>query len=74
MLLEFVGTFIFNVALSRSMTGRKDKVCGQIGVSNIEGTAGCTIALPAESEYAVLPVGVATIKPSACTRVNNLSL
>ena len=37
------------------------------------GTAGCIIDPPAASEYAVLPVGVAMIRPSPCTMVTCLS-
>ena len=50
---------------SRTTTGRSVKVCGQIGVITKASTAGCTIGPPAESEYAVEPVGVPTINPSA---------
>ncbi len=40
-------------------------MCGQMGVRQIAPTDGKMIGPPAESEYAVEPVGVATIKPSA---------
>ena len=46
-------------------TARAVSVWGQIGVTTIAGTDGCTIGPPADSEYAVEPVGVATISPSA---------
>ena len=36
-----------------------------VGVRMIDSTAGCTIGPPADNEYAVDPVGVATINPSA---------
>ena len=49
------------------MTGRKDSECGQMGVKRMAGTLGCTIDPPAATLYAVLPVGVASITPSACT-------
>ena len=39
-------------------------MCAQIGVRSTPGTSGCTIEPPAASEYAVEPVGVATITPS----------
>ena len=44
-----------------------DRECAQMGVKRIAGTFGCTMDPPAATEYAVLPVGVASIKPSACT-------
>jgi hypothetical protein len=47
-----------------TMMGRKEREWGQTGVSRIDGTSGCTIEPPAATEYAVLPVGVATISPS----------
>ena len=53
--------------------GLKDNECGQMGVMRIAGTAGWTIPAPAESEYAVEPVGVAIIMPSAWTCVTRLS-
>jgi hypothetical protein len=34
---------------SGSMSGRKESVCGQIGVNKIAGTAGCTMAPPADN-------------------------
>lgn len=40
--------------------GRKDRDRGQIGVSKSPSTCGCTIGPPADNEYAVEPVGVAT--------------
>jgi hypothetical protein len=36
-----------------------------MGVTTIAGTDGWTIGPPADSEYAVDPVGVATMRPSA---------
>ena len=45
----------------------KDREWGQMGVNRIAGTFGCTMEPPAATEYAVLPVGVASITPSACT-------
>ena len=41
-----------------------------MGVNRIAGTFGCTMEPPAATEYAVLPVGVASITPSACTWTN----
>lgn len=47
-------------------SGRKERLRGQMGVSTIALSDGCTIGPPAESEYAVEPVGVDTISPSDC--------
>lgn len=43
-----------------SKTVRKLKLRGAIAVKSIDWTEGCTIGPPAESEYAVDPVGVDT--------------
>ena len=43
--------------------GRKESVCGQIGVTSIAGTLGCIMAAPAAAAYAVLPVGVEMMRP-----------
>lgn len=43
--------------------GLKDSECGQIGVTMIAGTDGWIILAPAATAYAVLPVGVDTIRP-----------
>ncbi len=51
------------------MMGLKDRECGQIGVMVMAGTFGCTMDAPAAAAYAVLPVGVATIKPTKTRRV-----
>mmetsp|Transcript_31631 Transcript_31631/g.79449 ORF Transcript_31631/g.79449 Transcript_31631/m.79449 type:complete len:299 (+) Transcript_31631:422-1318(+) len=51
--------------LSGSTTGRKDRVCGQMGVMRMAGTLGWTMDPPALTEYAVDPVAVASITPSA---------
>jgi len=40
-------------------------MCGEMGVSSTQRWAGDTIGPPAENEYAVEPVGVATMTPSA---------
>ena len=40
-----------------------------MGVRTIVDTEGCTIGPPADSEYAVEPVGVETMRPSAIVRV-----
>ena len=51
--------------LSGTSTGRLVSMCGHTGVMQMAATAGNTIGPPAESEYAVEPVGVAMISPSA---------
>lgn len=45
--------------------GLKLRLWGHTGVSSIAGTLGCTMLPPAATLYAVLPVGVASIMPSA---------
>ena len=49
--------------------GRNDKLRGQIGVRTIALNEGCTIGPPADSEYAVEPVGVETMRPSQTASV-----
>src|SRR5947207_9459168 len=48
-----------------STMGRFVSVCEQIGVSTMASTLGNTIGPPADSEYAVDPVGVEMMRPSA---------
>jgi len=48
------------------MAGLNERERGHIGVSRMLLTDGWMTDPPAESEYAVEPVGVATIIPSAC--------
>lgn len=43
--------------------GLKESECGQMGVIMIAGTLGWIMEAPAATAYAVLPVGVDTIKP-----------
>ncbi len=45
--------------------GRKERVWGQIGVRRMPGIEGWVSGPPAEREYAVLPVGVLIMQPSA---------
>lgn len=45
-------------------SGRNDRLRGQIGVRTSALSEGCTIGPPADSEYAVDPVGVETMRPS----------
>jgi len=52
-------------ARSGSTIGRCVSVCGQIGETSSTETDGSMIGPPAESEYAVEPVGVARMSPSA---------
>src|ERR1043166_398762 len=52
------------------MIERLVSTCGQIGVMTKTPDSGSRIGPPAESEYAVDPVGVATIKPSALNSVS----
>jgi hypothetical protein len=47
------------------MRGRKDRLRGQIGVRRIDGWEGWISGPEAEREYAVDPVGVDNINPSA---------
>ena len=51
---------------SGNMRGRNERLCGQMGVTRMQGTWGCTMEPPAARLYAVEPVGVATIRPSPC--------
>ena len=54
----------FNSTPAGTTIGLNDKEWGQMGVTIIAGTDGCIIEAPAATAYAVLPVGVETIKPS----------
>lgn len=51
--------------LSGTITGRFVNICGQIGVIQSASTFGKMIGPPADNEYAVEPVGVETMRPSA---------
>ena|SRR2546428_7052093 len=51
--------------LSETTIGRTLKLCGQMGVITKFPEPGKTMGPPQLNEYAVDPVGVATIKPSA---------
>jgi hypothetical protein len=51
------------------MSGLNERLRGQMGVSRIAEVEGCTIGPPADSEYAVEPVGVEMMIPSLCVRV-----
>ena len=46
-------------------TGRLESVCGEMGTSATAERPGCRMGPPAESAYAVDPVGVAAMMPSA---------
>ena len=54
---------------SGTTSGRKLSECGAMGVSSVHGTLGAAMGPPAAMLYAVLPDGVAMIKPSACRDV-----
>lgn len=47
-------------------SGRKESERGEMGVRRRARVVGCTIGPPAESEYAVEPVGVEMMIPSLC--------
>ncbi len=54
--------------------GLKDKLLGAIGTISMPLTPFCIIGPPAESEYAVEPVGVEISIPSPAVRVTYSSL
>ncbi|MNR05464.1 hypothetical protein D3C85_1214970 [compost metagenome] len=58
-------TTIFSSLLPSTTIGLPDKVWGYIGTITMASSLGCMIGPPADSAYAVEPVGVATIRPSA---------
>lgn len=64
-----IDTDILSSTPAGTTIGRKLSECGQIGVTMIAGTDGWIIDAPAATAYAVLPVGVDTIKPSPWTEV-----
>ena len=51
--------------------GLKERVWGQMGVRRIAGISGWTRDPPADREYAVEPVGVEKMHPSAWTTVRS---
>jgi len=53
------------VLVGGRIRGRKERERGQIGVSRMEGWDGWISGPEAEREYAVDPVGVERIRPSA---------
>src|SRR5215217_5056839 len=55
---------------SATMIDRFVSTCGQIGVITNTPDSGSRIGPPADKEYAVEPVGVATTKPSALNSVS----
>src|SRR5580700_4421647 len=59
--------------VSGTITGRLVNMCGQMGVMQMAGTEGKMMGPPADSEYAVDPVGVETIRPSALYAHTNCS-
>lgn len=50
--------------------GLKEREWGQMGVTMIAGTLGWIMDAPAATAYAVLPVGVDTIKPEQTCLIN----
>ena len=67
-------TFLITIVqFSGRIRGRKDRECGAIGVSEIDGTLFWTIGPPAAKLYAVLPVGVEMIRPSPTQVVKKFS-
>ena len=60
-----------SVASERTI-GRLESVCGAMGTKTQPGIAGCSMGPPADSEYAVDPVGEAMINPSALWFETNL--
>ena len=54
--------------------GRKDKECGQMGVTMMAGTDGWIMLAPAATAYAVLPVGVDTIRPAIILYINTIPI
>src|SRR5436190_15672920 len=52
-------------AFEGTTSGRTASVCGQMAATTMASTLGTTIGPPADSAYAVEPVGVATTIPSA---------
>ena len=63
--LSFAATTISTEFLSEKTTGFANIECGQIGVIKMQSISGEIIGPPADSEYAVEPVAVDKIKPSA---------
>ena len=55
--------YTFNSTPAGTTIGLKEREWGQIGVTIIAGTLGWIIDAPAATAYAVLPVGVETIRP-----------
>ena len=53
------------------ISGRKERERGHMGVSRIEGWDGWISGPDADREYAVDPVGVDKINPSACYQLDN---
>ena len=62
------------VSCAASTSVRSNSMCGEIGVSIRHCSAGDAIGPCTEKEYAVLPVGVATMTPSAAYEVNGVPL
>ena len=63
--LSAQGPILHPAVPALTLTGRAESVWGLSGTRASAGTAGCRIGPCADSAYAVDPVGVATIMPSA---------
>src|SRR6266571_4455214 len=57
--------WIVTTAVAARTRGRTARVWGQMAVTTMASTVGTTIGPPADIEYAVEPVGVLTMMPSA---------
>jgi len=62
-------TWTSTVLVGGNIRGRNERLRGQIGVNRIDGWEGWIRGPDAEREYAVEPVGVERMSPSACTLV-----
>lgn len=56
--------YTFSSTPAGTTMGRKDNECGQMGVTMMAGTEGWIMEAPAATAYAVLPVGVDTMRPA----------
>ena len=55
---------VISIFQTQDRIGLKEIVCGNIGTTTMASRLGCMIGPPADSEYAVEPVGEATMRPS----------
>src|SRR5438128_2500206 len=67
---SFTRTACTNTVLcDETTTGRNERLCGQMGVMQNASTSGLMIGPPAETLYAVDPLGVETSTPSPKYRI-----